>query len=260
MITVENAITRLAELVTDRRHESRRIGLQRRNQVVDIYGVEFTRQGDGENRPARFYLSISPDLIYFERFEFKIIIESFRVPLATDGITPTFLDVIPTALNVNPTSLTVESANANVTLSDETFTQTPHDHSINPNPHHHEMSPNPHTHALSPNPHTHSLVAGMTYFNVDATQFTLTIDGVDLTPYFMAQAASVPNARWLDGTGTFPIEGSLMNFDVLAAAGQMPEGQRQHVLKPGYKEVRVTGDGLFNATLVNYLKYSHVNR
>lgn len=61
---------------------------QRRNQVVDLQGIEFTRVGTEEYQPS-FYVSISQDMIYMERFEFKLIIENasggnFRV--SVDGL------------------------------------------------------------------------------------------------------------------------------------------------------------------------------
>lgn len=73
---------------------------QRRNQVVDLQGVQYTRvitpKTDSQGRPipqpdsaANFYVSISPDMIYMERFEFKLIVENavganFRVKV--DGV------------------------------------------------------------------------------------------------------------------------------------------------------------------------------
>ena len=266
MITFENAITKLAERLSDQREAKRNVSLQRRNQVVDIYGMEFTRQGD-EGKPATFYISISPDLIYFERFEFKIIIESFKTPIATDGIRPEFVRVRDTeliiqdaaAFNTGGTGLTV--AGEGLMTNINAISPNPHTHDLTPNPHHHTIPA--HGHHLNPNPHHHetdahghTIVAGMSYFKSTATNFEIWIDGdIDLTPYFKAQFPD----QWIDGEGIFP-EAGTANYDVLEAVGYMDESMRQRILTPGYKKIEVKGDGIFNATLVNYLKYPHVNR
>lgn len=66
-----------------------------------MYGVEYVRQG-GRNAPATFYLSISPDMVYMERFEFKIIIEPFAIPISANGIEPTSLTVNNNSISPNP--------------------------------------------------------------------------------------------------------------------------------------------------------------
>jgi len=265
MITFESAINRLAERVSDRRQENRNISLQRRNQVVDMYGMEFTRQGD-LGRPATFYLSISPDLIYFERFEFKIIIEGFRIPLASNGISSTEVMVRPRGLEIEPTDLTTNAVG--ITVNNEQVTSVPssHAHSLTPATHQHtilahrhSIMPNPHDHETIP--HTHNIVPGMSYFDISATNFQVFIEDIDMTPYFRALIPTGSSLRWIDGEGIFPAPPpSLENFDVLAAVAYMEREDRERILAPGYKKVQIVGDGVFNATLVNYLKYSHVNR
>ena len=307
MITYERAINRLAERVTDRTQESRNIRLQRRNQVVDIYGMEFTRQGDVE-KPASFYVSISPDLIYFERFEFKVIIESFRVPIAeprngdisgNEEISPTTvrirasnvdLTVEPTNLTTNLTTLSLTDAELSIDDGEE-VTPNPHNHTLTPNPHSHTIAN--HTHTIDQNshnheaePHTHrlNLRGGMTFQDVTAEEFSIwmwiefcedielvsrltervekagrSYIRVNMTPYFKAILPDDSRLNWIDGTGVFPAAG-LRNFDVLEAVAYMEPELREKILKPGYKQIDIEGDGIFNATLVNYLKYSHVNR
>jgi len=285
MITFESAINKLAERVSDRTEESRNIRLQRRNQVVDMYGTEFTRQG-GEGAPATFYISISPDLIYFERFEFKIIIEGFRIPLARDGVAPralttndnasalgTELNEVQTT-NLNSPPLTINTSNTVPTISPAT-----HAHSVSGHTH-----PIPgHNHEIAP--HGHDIVSGMTFETVTANQFSIWIwiDDIEwvtpiaglierrvsefgvtqlrinMTPYFQALIPAGSRLRWIDGAGIFPSAG-LANFDVLAAACYMDKEVREGILKPGYKRIDIVGNGVFSATLVNYLKYSHVNR
>jgi len=218
-MTYDSALNKMAERIADRTVESRQDQLQRRNQVVDIYGMEFTRQGD-TNHPAVFYISVSPDLIYYERFEFKIIIQPFAMPIGGNGATGT------TKIQMNETSLNVNQ-------------QT--------------VSPNPHKHTIEP--HNHSLDAGVSLFTSSVSDFEIWIEGIDITPYLKAQY----NGAWINGEGVFPVKG-LSNYDLLKAVGFMPTWQRGAILTPGYKKVELKGKGVFNATLVNYLKYSHVNR
>jgi len=262
MITFESAINRLAERVSDRTQESRNVRLQRRNQVVDMYGVEFTRQGD-KDRPATFYISISPDLIYFERFEFKVIIEGFKVPIAMDGgIRPAEVTVRPESLEITPTNLTPSTVGIAVNNQNVTGVPSSHSHTLTPQEHSHTISD--HTHAIIENPHdhdtiphTHSIVAGISFFDIGAKNFRIFIEGIDMTPYFKVQ---FPNDPWLnDRGGVFP-NTELDNYDVLEAVAYMDPDIRSKILKPGYKKVEIEGDGIFTATLVNYLKYSHVNR
>jgi hypothetical protein len=212
-----SVINKLAEHAIDRKKENRQDQLQRRNQVVDVYGMEFTRQGDS-GHPATFYVSVSPDLVYYERFEFKIIIDSFAVPIA--GLGTESATVI-----VNDTSL---SSNNDV------------------------ITPNPHTHTTQS--HNHSLVAGMSLVPSAVANFEIFIEDINVTPYLQSQ---FPN--WIDGEGVFPSP-SLENYDILKAVGFMPTWQKGAILQPGYKKIELKGEGIFNATLVNYLKYSHVNR
>lgn len=51
---------------------------QRRDEFVDLYGIEFYRNGASGN-PAVFHVSVSGDAAYLERFQFKIVIEPFKV-------------------------------------------------------------------------------------------------------------------------------------------------------------------------------------
>ncbi len=242
-ITYDSAINRLAERSHDRFTESWQSNFQRRNKVVDIYGMEFNRQGDAAH-PAVFYVSVSPDLIYYERFEFKIIIDKFAIPVAANGISSEVVTIQETSLAVGNTNLNANSAidrNNNVTT---TITPSSHDHIITPNPHGHL--------ALS---HSHQISAGMSLFDSDAVDYEIFIEGVNLTPYFKAQFIG----NWITGEGVFP-SADLSNYDVLKAVGYMSDLEREMILKPGYKRIELRGNGVFNATLVNYLKYSHINR
>ena len=218
-MSIDGALGVLAERTADIAKDGRQAGRQRRNQVVDIFGMEFTRQGD-TNNPAVFYVSVSPDLIYYERFEFKLIISSFAMPLAGSGST----DQATVAINAQNLTTTGTS-----------------------------ISPNPHGHTTQP--HRHSVVPGVSISQSHVSNAEIWIEGVNVTQYLKDQHGGA----WINGEGIFP-GGGFINYDILGIIGKMPKWQQGLVLKPGYKPVEIRADGIFNVTLVNYLKYSHVNR
>lgn len=100
VLTPLQYIDRIAENTVENRKLLSQDIRQRRNQVVDLQGVQYTRvitpRLDPSGKPipqpdsaANFYISISPDMIYMERFEFKLIVEdavgsNFRV--FVDGV------------------------------------------------------------------------------------------------------------------------------------------------------------------------------
>lgn len=217
--TIDDAMEFLAERVAGVAEDGNQAKRQRRNQVVDVFGMEFTRFGDA-NTPATFYLSISPDLIYYERFEFKIIVSPFIMPIGNLGATNA------SSVIVNPTSLGTSGA------------------AITPNPHDHNTQT-----------HTHNVTAGATLFPSTLTNATLSIEGIDITPYLIAQHPD----PWVSGEGIYPGSGNA-NYDILDVASQLPAWQQGAILQPGYKKVEFTPNGVCNVTFVLYCKYSHTNR
>lgn len=181
--------------------------------------MEFTRQGDTKH-PAIFYLSVRPDLVYYERFEFKIIVQPFAMPIGGNGATGM------TSVQVNESKLQM---NQNM------------------------IQPNPHQHTTVA--HNHSLDAGVSLFTSSVSNFEIWIEDINLTPYLKAQY----DGQWIDGEGVFPEKG-LKNYDILQIVGYLPSWQKGIILSSGYKKIELKGTGVFNVTLVNYLKYSHVNR
>lgn len=73
-ITYEEALNRIAERTNDNIKELRKSRLQRRTEFTDLYGVPFYAESDSDNK-ATFYISVSPDLVYFLRFQFKLEIK-----------------------------------------------------------------------------------------------------------------------------------------------------------------------------------------
>lgn len=223
---IVDSIKRIAERTVDNRRDISQKNKQRRIGFVDLYGEEYMRQG-ALDAPATFYISISPDLIYYERFEFKLIVEPFETAISSSGISPA----------------TVEVKNTTLTRRNGYVTQATHTHDTEP--------------------HTHSVVAGVTYTAPAQSGYRIFIADIDVTPYLMAQH----DGAWIDGAGIYPDEklGSEEDvYDILqVASDMMAEGKETLVdalLKPGFKKVEITADAPFRCTLVNYLKYSHMNR
>lgn len=171
-LTQEEALERVAERTYKNTKDIGRDNRQRRNEVVDLFGIEYTRQGDAVN-PATFYISISPDMIYLDRFEFKLIID-------------------------------------NTTLA--------------------------------------------------TTDYKVFVDGRNVTPYLKAQYGG----SWISGAGVYPSLDVEENYDILEVAsdfaGAGDVATATALTEAGYKKVEITANGSFQVTLVNYLKYSHMNR
>lgn len=91
-MTIGKQLNILAEKTYDLKKNMSEKDKQRRNQVVDLYGVDFYRESHevsaGRNI-ASIWVSISPDLVYYERFQFKLYIANttardFSVEVLTD--------------------------------------------------------------------------------------------------------------------------------------------------------------------------------
>lgn len=236
MVTdLESAVFKLSERVVQNYKDIRQSKVLRRNQTVDIYGSEFYRQGSGD-APATFYISVSPDMVYMERFEFKLIISSFTS-------TVTGASVGEASVVVDDTELTVGKTTA--TAGQE---------------HTHSLTPNPHTHTTIP--HTHNVIAngGISQIITTADDFRIKIDGIDITAYLMAQY----DGDWIEGEGVYPSLEIDKDYDILeVASDMMAEGRTadaKKLMSSGYKLVQVSSSQPFSCTMVLYLKYNHLNR
>lgn len=225
ILTQEQAILRLSEKVYDNTRNIRQKDRQRRQTFQDLYGVEMTRQGDSAT-PATFYVSITSDMVFMERFEFKIVIQPFAS--YSNGMETEEVQVNDTALTVT------ENNNA------------------------HTVTPNPHKHTTVP--HTHNLTSGITLTHTTASDFRIYVEDIDVTPYLMAQY----DGEWIDGEGVYPTMSVIDNYDLLEVACDMvAEGRDEDAYKivhAGFKEVTVTSNAPFQATLVWYIKLCHMNR
>lgn len=248
---IEQAFDILAERTLQNMEDIRQKNLQRRHQVVDLYGVEYSRLGD-INNPAVVYISISPDMEYIERFQFKLIITPFSSSVGSMSSSGTG--------SIGSTSLDVEH--------EITITQTgtdEYDFDIQ-DP---EVDPNPHTHSVSGI--TLTSTPGVTKTNVPSTaQFKVKVfdpvddpsgaNAVDISELLASQY----NGRWITGEGVYPSLQIDHDYDILQVACEL-EGlgltrQRKLLTDPGYKGIIIEADCPFGVTLVNYLKYSHLNR
>lgn len=82
--TFEEYVNRIAGVTLATKEAMERSLFQRRNQVTDINGIYFYAQG-GEGVPAETRIGISKDMVYLQRFEFKLVISPFQ---GTGGLTP----------------------------------------------------------------------------------------------------------------------------------------------------------------------------
>ena len=74
-LTRQKQLNILAERTHDLKKNVSEKDKQRRNQVVDLFGMDISRYSN-ENNETLMYVSISADLIYYMRFQFKVYIET----------------------------------------------------------------------------------------------------------------------------------------------------------------------------------------
>lgn len=221
IITQTEALERISERVYENTKSIKQNDRQRRDRVVDMYGVEFTRVGDG-GAPARFYISVSPDMVYLERFQFKLIISPF-VSTAGSGTSAA-------SVRVNDTSLSVSASS---------------------------VTPNPHSHTTDA--HTHNINAGVTLIPATADNYRIFVEGIDVSAYLMAQHGIWIDGEGV--WPSTQIEKNFDLLEVagdMVAEGRTDDADM--ILRPGYKPIEISANGAFSATMSLYLKYSHANR
>lgn len=243
ILTPEEALIRVSERAAENKKRIDHSLKQRRNQVVDMYGVEFTRQG-AANAPAKFYISITPDLVYLERFEFKLIVSPF----------------ISSVGGIGGTSLSASGSGGEygvVTPEDLDDILNSNNCSAYPDD---EGGEGGGITGITPNPHTHSLIPGITSIPALANDFRVKVEGIDVTPYLMAQYGGA----WLDGEGVYPSLDIGKDYDILEVAsdliGEGRAADADKLVRSGYKAIEITAGSPFSVTLVLYLKMSHLNR
>lgn len=224
-MTYEEVLNRLAERTSDNTRQLRRSVQQRRNGMEDLYGVMFSADGDDEH-PATFYVSLSPDLVYLQRFAFKFVIKPFATTVKGGTGSATVV--------VDNTSLLV---NNNV------------------------IEPNPHTHLTLP--HTHNMVSGKTFIDTTSDYWRVRIDGIDITAELIEQhngawisGEGIYPTNRLENLEDF--------YDILDVASMLKAQGRttemKQILSPNFKKVEIISDAPFAVDAYLYMKFSHLNR
>lgn len=248
---LEDLLLSTSEQISINKRKIRQDELQRRNQVVDLYGVEYSAQGDS-NTPATIYLSVSPDLEYYLRFEFMLIISSFAMSVGGGGATGTGqAQIQSTSLNAN----SVSNTNGNVTLPAGTGGSVdPGTYPVSVNTTTNtSIAPNPHVHNDSG--HRHPLDAGITLVPSTVSNVRFVIDDIDITDSLRRQFGG----SWINGEGVYPAGGT-NRYDIIRVGGELPDWQKGVLFGPGLKKIQIFGDGVFNVRYISYLKYSNMNR
>lgn len=229
-VSTEKFLNTIAERTIDNTRLIKRDINQRRNGMEDLYGVAFTEYGDASN-PASFYISISPDMVYLERFAFKFVIEPYQ-----------------TTVTGGTDSATVQVNNRSLNIQNDAITPNPHNHSTEP--------------------HTHNLITGKSFIHTTSTYWEVWIAGVNITDYLREQVADIPNG-WLGqkGENIYPntrLDDVIYFYDILDVASVMDaQGkteERDKLLIPEMKKVEIKSDAPFGIQAYLYLKLSHVNR
>lgn len=214
------ALSVLSEKTSDNTKSIRRNNLQRRDEFVDLYGIEFHRNGSADS-PAVFHVSVSGDAAYMERFQFKLVIEPFQIQAKPD---------------TSETSLELDIGVENEVLLIDAD-------------------------SVVPNPHSHKIEAGIANIPVTASDFTIEVEGIDITPYLRAQVEE-GGWNWFSGEGVYPSSNLEESFDLMEVASDIEAegGDGSKILRQGWKPITLRGSQPFSATLVLYLKYQHMNR
>ena len=243
LITYEQYLNMLSERVVDNSHQLRRDVHQRRNGMEDLYGICFSANGDA-NSTAKFYISISPDMVYLERFAFKFVIKPFTSSVA--GVSG------EGSMTIGETTLAVGGSGEYIIDGTSTLADSAEG-----------ISPNPHTHTAS------GSLSGISYgvkkINTTSTNWSVLIDGIDISDYLKVQH----DGDWLGsrGEGVYPTSrlDSIHDFyDILEVCDTMTdEGRitdRNKILSPSFKTIEVASDAPFGVDAYLYLKYSNLNR
>lgn len=225
LYSYDEILNRLAERTSDNTKQLRRGVQQRRNGMEDLYGVMFSADGD-EDAPATFYISLSPDMVYLQRFAFKFVIKPFATTVKGGSTSATVI--------VEGTEL----------LDTEGV-----------------ILPNPHTHLTLP--HTHNMTSGKTFIDTTSDYWRVKIDGIDITAYLREQHNNqwidgegiYPTNRLEDQEDFYDI---LDVCSMMIANGESSKANK--ILEPRFKKVEIVSDAPFSIDAYLYLKYSHMNR
>ena len=245
IMTYEQYLNMLSERVVENSQKLKRGNQQRRNGMEDLYGVCFSANGDRDH-PAKFYISISPDFVYLQRFAFKFVIKPYVSSVAGAG---------SGQMTIGETSLSSGDVESYVRSGTSTLYEDGAD--------------------ITPNPHTHSAqgeISGLDYgvkeISTTSTFWEIEIAGVPITDYLKAQQDIDPDEPLFNrGMGVYPnnrltdVEDFYDILEVCDALTDLEETEdREKILKPNFKEITIRSDAPFGIDAYLYLKYSNTNR
>lgn len=221
LYTQEEAIEKLSQVALANTKDRRKKNRQRRNQVTELYGIPYIAVGDN-GAPASVHIPVSPSMIYYERFSFKIQIKPFTSTVQ-GGTGAATVDVNDTSLSVSGSSIT----------------------------------PNPHDHSTSP--HSHNLISGVSISHTTASDFRVYLEGIDITPYLMAQYGT-----WISGEGIYPSDTIERDYDILEVISDLKaegrDAEADRLARAGWKPLEITSSSPFAAEIDLWLRYSNANK
>lgn len=206
-------------------HNSKKISQddrQRRDEFVDLYGIEFARNGSANN-PAIFHVSVSGDASYMERFQFKIVIEAFQSTAGAETST--------TSVKEDPDYVSGDT----LVLKDN-------------------LTPNPHKHTIVPG--MSSIPVSTTNFTIECEGIDIT---AYLYAQCVENGWNWFNGEGVYPSSDLEQSFDMMEVACdLKAEGR--EDDANKILRQGWKPIKLSSDAPFYATMVLYLKYQHMNR
>lgn len=195
---------------------------QRRDEFVDLYGIEFARNSNHDNK-AKFRVSVSGDAAYMERFQFKLDIEGFQ---STAGSETSSVSISENADTVSGDTLILKDT----------------------------LSPSSHKHNIVPG--TSTVPAPTSSWTVECEGIDITdylrAQCVENGWTWINGEGVFPSTE---------LEQSFDLLEVacdLKAEGR--EDDANKILRQGWKPITVAANAPFYATMILYLKYQHMNR
>lgn len=82
-LTMGQAIERIAERTVENHERWKQALKQRRTEYTDIYGIPYENELKGTaEKTAEFHIRISPDLEYYERYQFKLVVSGAETAIS----------------------------------------------------------------------------------------------------------------------------------------------------------------------------------
>lgn len=214
-------LEKVAEQTYKNKKSIAKSNVQRRDEFVDLYGIEFHRSGSRDH-PAIFNVSVSGDASYLERFQFKLVIDPFQMLVSPEtDYTSLELDV-----HVDGTTAVFDDS----------------------------VTPNPHRHAITAGITNVSVSANDFRIECEGIDITpyLQAQCAERGWDWISGEGVFPSKE---------LEESFDLMEVacdMESEGNKEDANR--ILKQGWKPIKLSSSSAFSATMVLYLKYQHMNR